>query len=398
MASSKWKSFQELNEVVASRPFVFWGASNWIERTLESLTQEPVFIVDKSELNHGIVFNGFNVVPPSEIILKQRPFVVITTVNYMSVIDELHEMGFVMGEDFCCTPLLNKREAKDNLQNHKASVLVSSSQHFADESAGGGLYKVDLNPFNIQKVYVGKGRGITRLNGTYYLIDMLRGIVILDDSFNETGVIELQKNSEPHGIFADPVSNQLFVGQPGRDSVAAYDIESRKLVREYFISDKWSKNKKDNHHVNDPFVYDGSLYVSMFSFTGNWLNEVYDGGVLEMDLASGAIRGPVFTDMWMPHSVTRVDGKLTLLNSMVGELWSASYGKLTETHGFARGLDFDGSYFYIGMTEHRYPEKLAGIRTNINMNTGFFVFDPETKMSRFVDLPFIESIHAVLVI
>ena len=184
---------------------------------------------------------------------------------------------------------------------------------------------------------------------------MLRGIVILDLDFNEVGLIELQKNSEPHGICVDKKRDWLFIGQPGRDSVSAYEISTGKLVNEFFISSKWSKNKKDNHHVNDPFVYGDSLFISMFSFSGNWLSEVYDG-VDEIDLETNEIIGQVITNKWMPHSIMRVNGKLTVLNSMEGELWSGSYDLVGKTHGFARGLDWDRKYYYIGITEHRYPK------------------------------------------
>ena len=40
MASSKWKTFDELNKIVKDRDFIFWGASNWIERTLEKIENE----------------------------------------------------------------------------------------------------------------------------------------------------------------------------------------------------------------------------------------------------------------------------------------------------------------------------------------------------------------------
>ena len=397
MASSKWKTFEELNQVLKGKEFVFWGASNWIERTLEDLDHTPSYIVDKSTLNHGIEFNELLVKAPNEIDLNSKPFVIISTVNYMSVIDDLTELGYVMGEEYCCTPLLNKRKDKDDLVNHQQTILVSSSQHSADETTGGGLYEVSLNPYSVKKVYIGKGRGIAHSEAYYYLIDMLRGVVVLDHDYDEIRVIELQKNSEPHGICVDEKRNWIFVGQPGRDSVAAYDLTTDKLVKEYFISDKWSQNKKDNHHVNDPFVYGDSLFISLFSFSGNWLNEVYDGGVIEIDLETDKIIGPVITDKWMPHSITRVDGKLTLLNSMVGELWHGSYGMIGKTPGFARGLDWDGKYYYIGITEHRYPEKLYGISDNISMDTGFYVFDPKTKMSKFVNLTNIESIHSLIV-
>ena len=194
MASSKWKTFEELRKVTSNRPFIFWGASNWIERTLEELSSEPSYIVDKSELNQGIKFNDLEVKAPSDIDLKTRPFVIISTVNYMSVIDDLEELGYVMGEDYCCTPLLNERKAKDDLLNCQQTVLVSSSQHYSDETTGGGIYKIRLNPYDVEKVYIGKCRGITYSDGYYYLIDMLRGVVVLDKEFKEVRLIELQKN------------------------------------------------------------------------------------------------------------------------------------------------------------------------------------------------------------
>lgn len=398
MASSKWKTFDELREITKARSFIFWGASNWIERTLEELEEKPLYIIDKSTLNQGIEFNELLVKAPSEIDLTSKPFVIISTVNYMSVIDDLIELGYVMGEDYCCTPLLNKRKAKDDLLTHKQTVLVSSSQHFADKKSGGGLYKISLNPYSVEKVYVGKGRGIAYYNDRYYLIDMLRGVVIMDNQFNELEVIELDKNCEPHGICVDKKRNWLFIGQPGRDSVSVYDINTKKLVKEYFISDKWSYNKKDNHHVNDPFVHGNSLFISLFSFSGNWLNEVYDGGVLEIDLVTEKIIGPVISDKWMPHSIIRVDGKLTILDSMAGKLWHGSYAMLGKFSGFARGLDHDGKYYYIATTEHRYPEKLIGISSNISLDTGFYIFDSETKMSKFYTMDNVESIHSIIVI
>lgn len=398
MASSKWKTFEELQNITNEREFIFWGASNWIERTLETISNKPKFIVDKSELNQGITFNGYDVVSPSKIDLKERPFVIISTVNYMSVIDDLESIGYIMGEDYCCTPLLNVRKDKDDMQRYSQSILVSSSQHFSNDISGGGLYQIDLNPRKITKVYSGKGRGICKAEDKYYLIDMLRGIVILDSDYAEKGVIDLQKNSEPHGICFDKKRNWLFVGQPGRDSVAAYDISSKKLVKEFFISNKWNSNKKDNHHVNDPHVHGDSLFISMFSFSGNWLNEVYDGGVQEFDIETMEKIGDPITGMWMPHSITRVNGRLTILNSMHGELWSGSYDMVSKVPGFARGLAYDGNYFFIGITEHRYPEKLYGISKCIGIDTGISIVHPSTKLTSFISMNNIcESIHSVII-
>ena len=77
MASSKWKTFDELREITKARSFIFWGASNWIERTLEELEEKPLYIIDKSTLNQGIEFNELLVKAPSEIDLTSKPFVII---------------------------------------------------------------------------------------------------------------------------------------------------------------------------------------------------------------------------------------------------------------------------------------------------------------------------------
>jgi hypothetical protein len=62
-----------------------------------------------------------------------------------------------------------------------------------------------------------------------------------------------------------------------------------------------------------------------------------------------------------------------------------------------RGLDFADGLFVIGSSEHRYPEKLAGLTMNISLDTGVFVFDAAHKLSRFLNVPQTESIHSVLI-
>lgn len=398
MASSKWKTWDELSQLVRGRRVVFWGASNWVERALEKLPVADAVVVDNNPNNHGIVYCGFPVHPPRYLLEQDREgvYVVVCTVNYASVIEELHEMGFVMGDEFCCNPLLNERKSRDDLKNLARKVLVSSPQHAFGETHGGGIYECDTRSGESRKVFTGKCRGMTYRGDDLLAIDMLRGLVLLDGDFKEKGAIELQPNSEPHGAHYDPTSDCVFIGQPGRDSIAVYSLEDRRLVREVFLSDKWARNKKDNHHVNDCWISGDDLYVSLFSFSGNWLHEVYDGGILELDKASGEIRGPVVSGLWMPHSVSRFGGRLCYVDSMRGELYDNTWNCLARFPSFVRGLDWDGRYFFIGATEHRYPEKLKGLSLNIALDTGFHVFDPETKMSRFLELRQAETVHSLI--
>ncbi len=400
MASSKWKSFGELNELLVQKDkVIFWGASNWVEQTLDQLLPKDHFIVDNSKLNQGADYMGIDVVAPSSILQedKKRIFIIITTSNYMSVIDELTEMGFVMGEDYCCSPLLNERRNRDDLKNYTTNIILSSPVHYADEKAGGGLYRCALPSGDITKLVSGKGRGLTKAGDLYAWIDMLKGIVLLDNNWQEVDVIELDQNSEPHGICYCKNREALYVAQPGRDSVAVYDIKTKKKLTELFISNKWAGNKKDNHHVNDLYVHGDSLFVSLFSFSGNWANEAYDGGVIEIDLKTESIIGPVVSNLWMPHSVKRIEGKLFYLDSMRGALKTMNWSSLGVFPNFVRGLAKDNQYFVIGASEHRYPEKIKNDSMNISLNSGFYVFDPDSKMSNFFSVPQINSVHDLLI-
>jgi hypothetical protein len=98
----------------------------------------------------------------------------------------------------------------------------------------------------------------------------------------------------------------------------------------------------------------------------------------------------------MPHSVSRFNGKLCYLDSMRGELYDNTWNCQGRFPSFVRGLDYDGCYYFIGATEHRYPEKLKGISLNISLDTGLYVFDAETKMSRFLELRQAEAVHSLI--
>jgi hypothetical protein len=82
---------------------------------------------------------------------------------------------------------------------------------------------------------------------------------------------------------------------------------------------------------------------------------------------------------------------------MGGELYSTTWTRLARFGAFVRGLDHDGRFFFVGVSEHRYPEKLKGTSENISLDSGFHVFDPGSRMSRFFPLRQPKTVHSVLV-
>ena len=202
MASSKWKSWEELEQKLTGKKLVFWGASNWVERTMNKLGVLPSYIIDKNELNQGIEYCGYKVYPSSRLLKDDKTgvYVVIATANYMSVIDELESMGYSMGDHYCCTPLLNQKKEKDDLLSHQGTVLLSSSQHWFNKDSGGGIYRYSLYPEKVEKVYSGKCRGLAKADGNYFAVDMLKGIVVLDSDFKQIELIEIQKKFLPENL------------------------------------------------------------------------------------------------------------------------------------------------------------------------------------------------------
>lgn len=399
MASSKWKSFQELSEIATKSPLVFWGASTWIEHTLQYLQLNDFGVLDNNQNNIGNLFLDKVVEQPKTYLQKnQDSYVVITTVNYHSVIDELHELGFVMGDDFCVSPVLNNRKPKDEFLSTNFDMLVSSPEHSATETSGGGLYLVNSIKGKTKKLITGKGRGLVEIEDGYAWMDMLQGIKILNRDFSQKKIIQLPKNSEGHGLWYDKKTRQLFVGFPGRDSVGIYNIDEERTHKEIFISEKWKNNKKDNHHVNDICVVDDSVYVSMFSFTGNWPLQAYDGGICEFNWQTGEKIGRVVSDIWMPHSVIRIGPNLTYLDSMRGRVVDMNHNVIGAFDYFIRGMDITGDCFAIGVSEHRYPENLPRGRLNIPLDAGVLIFNKQSKMSKLINMPEINSVHSVLII
>ncbi len=396
MASSKWKSWDELKVKLKTRRVVFWGASNWVERTLDVLPMQLGYVVDNNPNNHGIIYSNMVVHPVDKLKDedRQKVYIIICTANYPSVIDELGELGFVMGDNYCVTPLLVDREAKDQLKTVNTTILASSPQHRFEPDLGGGLYEYCTVSREVRKVYSGKVRGVTYVGDSILMVDMLKGLVMLDSQYREVELFELAENCEAHGLCYDKKSGNAFVGQPGRDSIAIYSLNDRRQINEIFLSDKWASNKKDNHHVNDVLVHGNSLFVTVFSISGNWMHDVYDGAIIEIDLITGKILGPLVSGLWMPHSIMRFNGHLCYVDSMRGELFDTTWRRAGHFYSFIRGLDFDGRYFYIGASEHRYPDKVNS--DNISLDAGIFVFDPNSKMSRFFPLPQTEAVHTVL--
>ena len=75
-----------------------------------------------------------------------------------------------------------------------------------------------------------------------------------------------------------------------------------------------------------------------------------------------------------------------------------NWARIASFNGYIRSLDFDGTYYYVGVTEHLYPEKLRGMSANISLDNGFHVLEPHSKLTRFFPLTNAESVHSLILL
>jgi len=402
MRKIPFSSFQELKKNLNNRAIVLFGAGDGAHKTGRKLEDNYSFIVDNNPNMWNTIEKGKDVLNPE--ILNQNSkkyFIVICTTSFIEVSEQLEKFGFIAEKDFIVSPILNDLRVISELENHKAKMLFTSGLPERDDpQSGGGIYELILDGHNwtYKKIYSGICYGLIKYNDTFITVDDKKGVIQLDKNYNIILSKELKHATRGHGIDYSEITNQFYIVSSYRDSILVLDHEFNQ-VNEIFISNKYQKLGDPEHHCNDLCVVGNSLYVTMFSYTGNWKRDVFDGVALEIDLTTHEILHPVITDLWMPHNISFLDGSLTVLDSLRGELKTNNARAVGRFPAFTRGLDFDGVYYYIGQSRNRNYSKNLGLSLNISIDTAIIVFDQVTKVSRTISLPQkLSEIHSILVI
>jgi hypothetical protein len=393
-----WLSKNEILNKCQSKKVLFWGSGAWVEKSIKNLKLEPKYIVDNNKNIQGHKQRDVDIIDYESVENNIKDYyIIITTGSYKSLIGDLISKGLVEGEDFACSPVLNNLRIRDEMLSVDKNVLFSVPAPAKD---GGGLYIYNTKSRDYNRIYEGKSRALYRSQNYIVLVDEVNGVVIFDKELNILKQIELLSNSVPHGITISEKSGLIFVANSGRDSISIFDFDSNEHLEEIKLSDKYDRLHEEHHHINDLYIDEEAqtLFVSMFSFTGNWRKNIYDGGVLEYDLVAKKFVGPIIEDMWMPHSIQVIGDSMVLLDSMRGDLYKTNNKIIGKFQGFVRGLDYDNQFFYVAQSAHRYFDRLKEVSLNIPLNCGIHIFDENTKASVFHSLPEIENIHSILLV
>lgn len=399
---NKFSTFQELNRLSKGRKICLFGAGNIAHKTLRKLNQAAHCIFDNSANLWGTQQVGLDVYGPGDINASDPSFFyVICTTSFSDVAAQLRELGLKDGMNFIVSPILNDLRVIDDMESIQVSLLLSSgTQPSNDPIGGGGLYRLDINglEYKIKKIFSGSCHSILKIKDELFTVDDELGIIKLDEQFNPMVMGSIPKGSRGHGLSYHQASDSYFVACSYLDKVLRFD-HNFSIFQEYPLSAKANYADGPYHHTNDCLVVGDSLYVSMFSETGNWKRDVFDGAVVEFDINSGKKIGSVMKNLWMPHNISFIDGSLTVLDSLRGGLVRNNAQTVGQFPAFARGLDYDGVNFYVGQSRNRNFSKNLGVSLNISIDTGVVIFDEMTKVSRTIQLPSkISEIHGIKII
>jgi len=397
-----FSTFQEFYKNKRDRKVILFGAGPISQKTARKLENGYDYIVDNNPNMWDTTEKGKDVLNPQVINGKKDDnFVVICTTSFIDVAKQLEGYGYIPSIDFIISPILNDLRVISELENHKVKMLFTSGLPEVDDiQSGGGIYELILNghDYEYKKIYSGICYGLIKHNDTYITVDDKKGVIVFDKNYNIIEEKALKHATRGHGIDYCKNNNQFYIVSSYRDSIIVLD-HSLNQIDEIFLSSKFKDLGVPEHHCNDLCIVGNSLYTSMFSYTGNYKRDIFDGVVLEIDLNTNTIVGPVIKDLWMPHNIMFLDGSLTVLDSLRGELKTNNARPTGRFPAFTRGLDFDGIYYYIGQSRNRNYSKNLGLSLNISIDTGIIVFDPITKASRTIHLPQkLSEIHSILVI
>jgi len=265
----------------------------------------------------------------------------------------------------------------DDLFKLETKLLISCPNN---QNSLGGLFILDFKKNKIKKILEGDIRGFSIYRDKLYISNEAKGIEIYDQKFNLINIL-LIKNADIHGILAK--NNLLYVSETATDTINIYDITTFKKIKSINISD----SRNDSHHINDTFLKNNHLYISMFSISGTWKQkeENFDGVIVNYDLKTNKYK-IIKKNLQHPHSIVYIKNKLYFCESLNLNL-SILNKTLAIFGGYTRGLYFDNKYCYIGQSEMRHLDRILSKVPNISLDCGVYIFNPKKHTNRFVPLP-----------
>lgn len=404
MRTIPFTNIQDISRLGKGKLIIFFGGGNIAGKTHRLVQEYNVHcIVDNASNLWGTFEYGYEVVSPENLLAldKNNILIIITTTSFKDVSIQLSEMGFEAGFNYIVSPVLNDLRIVDELESVNQDIIFSSGSPKVDSPEyGGGIYSMEIkgDTWRHRKVISGNCYGIISFGENFVSVDTELGIFEFSRDYKIIRSARLPAGTRAHGVAYRAESERFYVVGSHLDAVIELDKDFNQtgLIP---LSDKLARLGSAYHHCNDCCIVDDSLFISMFSITGNWKRDIFDGGVVEFNLNEKCKVGVVIDGLWMPHNISYISGGLTVLDSLPGYLKKNNAQIVGQFPAFTRGLAFDGSYYYIGQSRNRNFSKNLGVSLNVSIDTGIVIFDESTKVSRMLQLPSrLSEIHSIQIL
>lgn len=393
-------TLQDINKKSVGRDIVLFGSGIIAEKTARILSDKKIVaIVDNASNLWGQKQLAVEIRSPQYLQKEgKNSFIIICTTSFVEVAAQLDSFGMIPEDNYFVSPVMNDLRIIDELETiEKKMLFTSGSPKINNDNYGGGIYEMYVNgdKWKHKKVISGNCYGLIKYGNNFISVDTERGIFEFDQHYNIIRQGNLPSGIRAHGVDYSEKHENFFVVGSYLDGVIILDKEFN-IIDQINVSHKRERTGKPDHHCNDCLVVEDSLYVSMFSMTGNWKRDVFDGAILEYDIITKELVGPVIQNLWMPHNIKFIEGSLHVLDSLPGQLKTNNAKVIGDFPAFTRGLAHDGVYYFIGQSRNRNYSKNIGVSKNVSIDAGVIIFDAHTKASRFLQLPpKISELHSI---
>ena len=388
----------EIKKKSKNKKIVFWGCSeDWVPKS-KSLLPKVNLITDQKFKKFKDNFMNLRLIDPNEIIKnKKKYYIVVTSGSVDSVSSYLINNGFNVGNDFCFSPVFESFKDIENFNNISCKLIFSCSDYGKDyrsSQLGGGVYEMIINSniFKVKKIFKGSYRQLKKYKNLLYAIESLKNQIVIFDlnDLKRLSSINLISN---HYTGIEVYKDNIFTICTSKDVIEIYSLSKKCFIKSISFG-LFSDKQSSPYHLNDCHVHDEKLFFSYFSKSGQWRNEIFDGGISYLCLKTYKIFHSI-DNLKQPHSLNFFENDLHFCESMTGKLFKGSYHYYTKFNGFIRGLDANDKFYFIGQSETLYSKRMLTME-NISINSGIHILSRTKKLTKFYPTFGIKNIHSVI--
>ncbi len=374
------------------KKLIGFGAGNIGVQTQYLLDGFINYFVDNEPHKWNTECCGVPVHSPSSLkeIDPENYIIIICAEHYKEIINQVHEINKKF--EVYVTPVLKDHTIFDNLLKCSDSLLISAY------GVNGGLYILNGQNEKYSLLKKGSFRGLLFCDNSLFVATE-RGDIHEIISINPCETIIRYKSNEVsqlHGLAYWKNEDIVIASEAQFDRISFISKKDFSLKNQLYLGRTGLEPDLYNGHVNDLFVCGDRLFVSMISFSSMRKNGVYDGCVMEIDLPSQKIVGPIMSNLLFPHSIKIHKKNFYVLESLTGKLFNGKGQIVLQLQGFIRGLFIHDKIAYIGQSRNRMLNEANHYLSSISMDSGVYVSDLSKKIYRFIKLPELCDVYDII--